>query len=127
ALRAMGLQEAIAAPLGYGSVIAVITYLSVIVGELVPKNLALRHSEAIACWVAPMMWAFSRFARPAVWLLDASTRLVFRIFGQGTVKESQITDEEIAMLIAEAEASGVLETHEREMIAGVMRLGDRTV
>lgn len=127
ALREMGLQEAIAAPLGYGSVIAVITYLSVILGELVPKNIALRNSEAIACWVAPAIAAFSRIARPAVWLLDNSTRLVFRIFGQGTAKESQITDEEIAMLIAEAEASGVLETHEREMIAGVMRLGDRTV
>ncbi|HRN83648.1 MAG TPA: hemolysin family protein [Hyphomicrobium sp.] len=127
ALREAGFQDAIAAPLGYGSVIAVITYLSVIIGELVPKNLALRRPEAIACWVAPMMSTVARIARPAVWLLDTSTRLVFRLFGQTTVKDSQITDEEIAMLIAEAEASGVLETHEREMIAGVMRLGDRTV
>lgn len=127
ALREAGFQDAVAAPLGYGSVIAVITYLSVIIGELVPKNLALKHSEAIACWVAPIMATFSRIARPFVWLLDTSTRLVFRVFGVSTVKESQITDEEIAMLIAEAEASGVLETHEREMISGVMRLGDRTV
>ena len=127
ALREAGFQDAIAAPLGYGSVIAVITYLSVIIGELVPKNLALRKPEAIACWVAPIMWTVARVARPAVWLLDTSTRLVFRLFGQTTAKESHITDEEIAMLIAEAEAAGVLETHEREMIAGVMRLGDRTV
>lgn len=127
ALREAGFQDAIAAPLGYGSVIAVITYLSVIIGELVPKNLALRHPEAIACWVAPIMSAFSSIARPFVWLLDNSTRLVFRIFGQTAPKDSQITDEEISMLIAEAEASGVLETPEREMITGVMRLGDRTV
>lgn len=127
ALRDMGLQDAIAAPLGYGSVIAVITYLSVIAGELVPKNLALRHPESIACRVAPMMSAFSRIARPAVWLLDTSTRLVFSVFGQSTNNETQVTDEEITMLVAEAEASGVLETHEREMISGVMRLADRTV
>lgn len=127
ALREAGLPESVSTPLGYGSVIAVITYLSVIVGELVPKNIALRNPEAIACWVAPAMDTFSRFARPAVWLLDASTRLVFRLIGQTTVKQSQVTDEEISVLIAEAEAAGVLERPEREMISGVMRLGDRVV
>ncbi len=127
ALRDMGLSEAAAAALGYGSVIAIITYLSVIVGELVPKNLALRNADSIACMVAPAMTAFSRIARPAVWLLDASTRLVFRLLGQAETSESQVSDEEIAILISEAEAAGVLETPEREMISGVMRLADRTV
>lgn len=127
ALGEAGLPESAAAPLGYGSVIAAITYLSVIVGELVPKNLALRNAEVISCYVAPAMTAFSRAARPAVWLFDASTRLVFRLLGQPAASASQVTDEEIAVLIAEAEAAGVLETHEREMIAGVMRLGDRSV
>ncbi len=127
ALRGAGLSETAAAALGYGSVIAVITYLSVIVGELVPKNLALRNADTIACLVAPAMTAFSRMARPAVWLLDASTRLVFRLLGQAETSESHVSDEEIAILISEAEAAGVLETHEREMISGVMRLADRTV
>lgn len=127
ALREAGLSERAAAPLGYGFVIAVITYLSVIVGELVPKNVALRDAERIACIVAPAMTAFARIASPAVGLLDASTRLVFRAFGQTTASESQVSDEEIAILISEAEAAGVLETPEREMISGVMRLGDRTV
>lgn len=127
ALRDMGMSERVATPLGYGTVIAVITYLSVIIGELVPKNIALRNSERIACIVAPAMTAFSRIARPAVWLLDKSTRLVFRVFGQAESSESQVSDEEIAMVISEAEAAGVLETHEREMISGVMRLADRTV
>jgi putative hemolysin len=127
ALRNAGLSEAIATPLGYGTVIAVITYLSVIFGELVPKNIALRNAEAIACAVAPAMSTFSSAARPAVWLLDNSTRLVFRLFGQQEVNENQVSDEEISILIAEAEAAGVLETHEREMISGVMRLSDRTV
>jgi putative hemolysin len=127
ALRDVGLSETASAVIGYGSVIAIITYLSVIVGELVPKNLALRNADNIACMVAPAMTAFSRIARPAVWLLDTSTRLVFRLFGQAETSESQVSDEEIAILISEAEASGVLETHEREMISGVMRLADRTV
>lgn len=127
ALREAGLPDAVAAPLGYGTVIAVITYLSVIIGELVPKNIALRNAERIACAVAPAMAAFSSLARPAVWLLDTSTRLVFRVFGQKEANESQVSDEEISIVIAEAEAAGVLESHEREMISGVMRLGDRTV
>lgn len=127
ALRDAGLPDAVAAPLGYGSVIAIITYLSVIIGELVPKNIALRNAERIACAVAPAMAAFSSLARPAVWLLDTSTRLVFRVFGQKEAGESRVSDEEISIVIAEAEAAGVLETHEREMISGVMRLGDRTV
>jgi len=127
ALREAGLSPTLAASLGYGAVIAIITYLSVIVGELVPKNVALRNAESIACKVAPAMTAFSRIARPAVWLLDTSTRLVFRLFGQAEQSESQVSDEEIAMLILEAEAAGVLESHEREMISGVMRLADRTV
>jgi putative hemolysin len=127
ALREYGLSDTAATYLGYGSVIAIITYLSVIVGELVPKNFALRNAEVIACAVAPAMSAFSRIARPFVWLLDASTRLVFRLLGQSETSESQVSDEEISMVIMEAEAAGVLESHEREMISGVMRLADRTV
>lgn len=127
ALREAGFRETAAASIGYGSVIAVITYLSVIIGELVPKNIALRNAERIACRIAPAMTAFSRIASPAVSLLDASTRLVFRLFGQAETSESRVSDEEIAILIAEAEAAGVLEKPEREMISGVMRLADRTV
>ena len=59
-----------------------ITYLSLIVGELVPKNLALRNAESIACAVAPLMTTLSRVAAPAVWLLDVSTKAVFRLLGQ---------------------------------------------
>lgn len=127
ALKGLGVPETIAGPVGYGLVIAVVTYLSVIVGELVPKNLALRNAEGIACSVAPAMTLFSKIAAPAVLLLDASTRLVFRIFGQSTQSENRVTDEEIRAIIAEAETAGVIETGERQMIAGVMRLADRAV
>lgn len=126
-LSSLGVPQTMAGPLGYALVIVVITYLSVIVGELVPKNLALRNAEGIACSVAPAMTLFSRFAAPAVWLLDASTRMVFRLFGQSTESETRVTDEEIRTMIAEAESAGVLEKGEREMISGVMRLADRAV
>lgn len=126
-LRRSGLSEAAAETLGYGAVIVVITYLSVIIGELVPKTLALRNAEKIACAVAPLMSAFARIAAPAVWLLDTSTRLFFRLLGQTTESANRVTDEEIKTLIAEAETAGVLESGEREMISGVMRFADRAV
>ncbi|GBU18165.1 MULTISPECIES: hemolysin family protein [Methylobacterium] len=123
----LGLGKGVAETLGYGLVIGVITYLSVIIGELVPKHLALRNPEAVACLVAPGMRLISRIALPAVWLLDASTRAVFRLIGQETASASAVTEEEIRTLVAEAETAGVIETGERQMIAGVLRLGDRAV
>lgn len=126
-LAASGMPRAIADPVGYGAVLLIVTYVSVIVGELVPKSFALRNPEVVACAVAPSMVAFSKVAGPAVWLLDASTRLVFRVLGQTPESESRVSDEEIRTLIAEAEAAGVIEKGERSMIAGVMRLADRTV
>lgn len=125
--RELGLSPAAANVVGYGIVIVVITYLSVIIGELVPKNLALRNAERIACMVAPFMTAVARGAKPAVWLLDASTRLVFRLMRQTAESEHRVTDEEIRALILEAESAGVLESGERELISGVMRLADRAV
>jgi putative hemolysin len=122
-----GVPERAAEPLGYGLVIGSITYLSVVVGELVPKHLALKNAEGIACAVAPLMALISRIGAPVVWLLDASTRLIFRLLGQSTESDSAVTEEEIKTIMAEAETAGVIETDERKMIAGVMRLGDRAV
>jgi putative hemolysin len=122
-----GMPERAAEPLGYGLVIGIITYLSVVVGELVPKHLALKNAEGIACAVAPLMAQISRIGAPVVWLLDASTKLIFRLFSQGTESGSAVTEEEIKTIMAEAETAGVIETDERKMIAGVMRLGDRAV
>jgi putative hemolysin len=126
-LLAEGVPAWAAEPLGYGLVIGLITFLSIVVGELVPKQLALRNPEAIACMMAPAMALISRLAAPVVWLLDASTQLIFRLFGQGQQPESAVTEEEIKTLVAEAETAGVIETDERRMISGVLRLGDRAV
>lgn len=126
-LEGWGTPTPVAEPLAYALVIGAITYLSVIVGELVPKHLALKNPEGIACAVAPAMRVVSRFAAPLVWLLDASTRLIFRLFGVRAESDSPVTDQDIKTLMAEAETAGVIETDERKMISGVMRLADRAV
>lgn len=126
-LADLGVPPSVAQPLGYVSVIAAITYLSLVIGELVPKNLALRHPETIACAVAPVMAWLSRAAAPFVYVLDRSTRLAFRLIGHKPQAEESVTAEEIKSLVAEAESAGVLETDERHMISGVLRLGDRAV
>jgi putative hemolysin len=120
-----GAPTPVAEPLAYVLVIGAITYLSVVIGELVPKNIALRDPERIACVLAPPMNIVSRLAGPAVSLLDASTRAVFGLFGYKAGPASGVTEEEIKTLVAEAESAGVIETGERRMIAGVLRLGDR--
>ena len=127
ALAGVGIGPWLAEPLGYGLVIGAITYLSVVIGELVPKHLALKNAEGIACAVAPLMAFLSRIAGPLVWLLDASTKLVFRLFGNSLEPASAVTEEEIKSIMAEAETAGVIETGERRMISGVLRLGDRAV
>lgn len=113
--------------IGLGSVVAFITYLSLIIGELVPKQVALRNPERIACLVAPAMSLIDRVAAPVVWLLDRSGRLVLALLGQSRQRQDTVTTAEIHSMIAEAESAGVLEPEARDMIAGVMRLGDRPV
>ncbi len=126
-LAAAGLPESVASPLGVGSVVAAITYGSLIVGELVPKQIALRNPEAVASRVAPFMRGLSIVAAPIVWFLDISGRFVLGLLGQSGESDAKVTDEEITSLIAEAESHGVVESDERKMIAGVMRLADRSV
>lgn len=125
--EAMGMAPNYAEPLGFSLVVAAITYVSLIIGELVPKQLALKNPEIIACRVAPIMNVLSRIAGPFVWLLDGSGRLLIGLLGLKESSEAMVTDEEIRSLIAEAESAGVIESGERDMIAGVMRLGDRPV
>lgn len=125
ALEARGLSPALADGLGVGAVVVAITYLSLIVGELVPKQVALRDPERVAARVAPTMELLARLARPVVWFLDVSGKAVLRLLGQHGEREERLTEEEVKTVIAEAETAGVLESEERDMISGVMRLADR--
>ncbi|THV22922.1 hemolysin family protein [Peteryoungia ipomoeae] len=121
-----GLSASMANGLGVGSVVVAITYLSLIVGELVPKQIALRAPEAVAAKVAPGMKLLSRVALPLVILLNGSGKLVLALLGQSGSSDEKITDEEVRTVIAEAHSAGVIEAEEQEMISGVMRLADRT-
>ncbi|MCO5131841.1 MAG: hemolysin family protein [Xanthobacteraceae bacterium] len=126
-LMELGLGKGLADTLGFGMVVGAITYASLIVGELVPKQIALRDPEAVAVKVAPAMTGLARIASPLVWLLDVSGRLLLRLLGQGGGRGGTVTEDEIRSLVREAESAGVLEPGEKEMIAGVMRLGDQPV
>ncbi|NLS01084.1 HlyC/CorC family transporter [Rhizobium sp. P38BS-XIX] len=124
-LATQGLSTAAADALGVGSVVVAITYLSLIIGELVPKQIALRAPETVASKVAPSMIFLSRAAAPLVWLLDFSGRLVLRALGQSGKASDGVSDEEIRTVLAEAHSAGVIATEESAMISGVMRLADR--
>jgi putative hemolysin len=124
-LMQQGLTESMAETLGYGAVIGGITYLSLIVGELVPKQIALTNPERIACLVAPAMTLLAKISAPIVWFLSKSGKIILTLLGRKGDREQTVTDAEIHSMIAEAESAGVIEPEERDMIAGVMRLGDR--
>ena len=123
----LGLDAETALAAGFAVVIALTTYASLIVGELVPKQFALRAPERIAMIVAPMMYWLSRIAAPLVWLLDTSSALVFRLLGLKRESEERVTAEELHLIVAEASKSGVIEESERAIISGVVRLADRPV
>ncbi len=125
-LPRLGVPASIADELGVGLVVVAITYLSLIVGELVPKQIALSNPEGIAARVAPAMQILSRAALPLVWLLDRSGRLVLALLGQSGKRDTTVSDEEIRLVISEAAGAGVMEPAETEMIAGVMRIADRS-
>lgn len=126
-LEGMGVPDAYAEFVGIGLVVVLITYLSVVIGELVPKQIALRNPERFAVMVAPAMTWVEKIASPAIALLDVSGRMIMRLFRLNQSAEDRVSDDEIRSLIAEAESAGVIEPEERQLIAGVMRLGDRSV
>jgi putative hemolysin len=112
---------------GFAVTIVVTTYVSLIVGELVPKQFALRSPEPIAAIAAvPMDW-FARATAPIGWLLDRTSALIFRLLGLKRETDKHVTAEELHLIVAEASRSGVIEESERAIISGVVRLADRPV
>jgi putative hemolysin len=125
-LVARGVDSELANTLGVGGVVVVLTYLSLIVGELVPKQLALKNPEGFAIRMAPAMTLLSKVASPLVWFLDRSGRVILWAMGQGDSDKVGVTEEEVRSLLSEAHHGGVIESEERDMISGVMRLADRS-
>ena len=108
-------------------VVLAITFLTLIIGELVPKQIALQHAERLAAAFAPSMRALAWVAAPLVHLLSLSTHLVLRLFGIKPSAETSVTEEEVKLMIEQGTQEGVFEPTEQEMVERVFRLGDRTV
>lgn len=108
-------------------VVAAITYCSLIIGELVPKRLALTHPETIAGWVAGPMRGISRAASPLVWLLTGSTNVVLRVLGLREPAEKHLTEDEIRAIVSEGVATGVLGVTEEALVQRVFRMSDQRV
>ncbi|MEZ4565334.1 MAG: hemolysin family protein [Thermomicrobiales bacterium] len=108
-------------------VVGLVTYLSLVVGELVPKRLALQSPERLAAIVAPPMTVLSRVASPIVRLLGVSSEAILRVLGVRQAEDVPVTEEEIAILLQEGTAAGVFTPGEHELLEGVFDLGDRDV
>ena len=126
-LVAIGVPAAYAPIAGFVLVIAITTYLSLVVGELVPKQIALRAAEPIAIVAAAPMVLVARITAPFVWALDRSSNLILRAFGLHHGGDQDVTAEELHMIFAEATRSGVIEEDERALMSGIMRLAERPV
>ncbi|MDX2265944.1 MAG: hemolysin family protein [Hyphomicrobiales bacterium] len=108
-------------------VVTAITFLSVVIGELVPKRLALRAPETLAMFAAGPLWGLSIVFTPVVRVLDGSAHLIMRLFGFTPQEKSRVTEAEVKAVIAEGVESGAIDATEHDMIQRIIRLGDRDV
>ena len=108
-------------------IIIIVTFLSIIFGELIPKRIGLLRSEKIAKAVAGPMKFFSRLFHPFVWLLNKTSNIFFRVFNIKRIKDDAVTEEEIKTLITEGTEAGTIDEAEQEIIERVFHLGDRNI
>jgi putative hemolysin len=108
-------------------VVFVVTYFSIVIGELVPKRIGQVSAERIACYVARPMQILAIFTKPFVHLLSSSTRTFMRIFGFNNIQGQQVTEEDIHAILDEGSSSGVLEQQEHAMVRNVLRLEERNI
>jgi len=126
-LAVVGIDPETAETLGFGLVIVVTTFVSLVIGELVPKQFALRSPEPIAALMSRPMIVLSKVTAPFVWLLDRTSAAIFRALGLNRENKNHVTAEELHLVVAEAQTAGVLEESERAIISGIVRLADRPV
>lgn len=108
-------------------VVVVVTYVSIVVGELVPKRIGQVSAETIACAVAPLMTVLARLTKPFVLLLSSSTHWLMRLFRLDRATEQAVTEEDIQAILAEGSTSGVIEKHEHTLVKNVLRLDERSI
>ncbi|HEY4366757.1 MAG TPA: hemolysin family protein [Steroidobacteraceae bacterium] len=113
--------------LAFGIVVVIVTYVSLIVGELVPKRVAMSHAETIAIWVAPIMRVFAKSMAPFVWLLRSTVNAILRVLPLSSSPQGAVTEDDVRALVAEGTHSGVFLASERRLLEGVLALADRKV
>jgi putative hemolysin len=114
--------------IAFPSVVIVVTFFSLVIGELVPKRIGMHNPERIASSLAPLMNGISKIVSPLIWLLSGTTDAILRIFGiDSHSEEVQVTEEEVKELIAQGTNSGTIEELEQDMMERVLLLGDRSV
>ena len=126
-LAALGIPADWAGQAGFALVIALTTYFSLVIGELVPKQVALRVAVPISLAMARPMALLAKIAAPLVWLLDTSSGVLIRLLGVQPAGQSAVTAEELHMLFAEATRTGVIESEQHQMLSSVVRLAQRPV
>ena len=126
-LELLGLKPETAHTIGFGLVIVLTTYVSLVIGEIVPKQIALRSPEPIAVVLSRPMRVLSKIVAPFVWVLEHSSALILGLLGMNRESKNHVTAEELHLVVAEAQTAGVLEEDERAMISGIVRLADRPV
>ena len=126
-LRELPFLARFAEEIAFTLVVIAITFASLILGELVPKQIALRDPERFAIVVSRPMALLSRWSYPAIWLLARTSHLVLRLLGRHEAVEQSVTEEEVKAVVAESVDSGALESEERHMIERVLRLADKPV
>lgn len=107
--------------------VIIITYFSVVIGELVPKRLAMRSPETIALIIAPAMTLLAKLTSPLVWLLSSSSNLLLLIFGMHRQKETSVTNEEIKIMMQQGAEEGVFHESEQQIVANVLKLDEQRV
>ncbi len=126
-LAAWGVPAEYAEQAGFALVIVLTTYFSLVVGELVPKQVALRAAMPIALWASRPMALLAKVAAPIVWILDSSSALIIRLLGVRPAGQGSVTSEELHMIFNEATHSGVIEAGQSQILAGVVKLAERPV
>ncbi|WP_271079136.1 hemolysin family protein [Aurantiacibacter sp. MUD61] len=126
-LEGFGLDPDTAYNLGFALMIGLTTFGSLVIGELVPKQLALRAAVPIAIIMARPMDLLARVAAPFVWLLDTTSNLLLSLLRVRHKGDHRLTAEELQMIFADATRTGVIEEQERAILSGIMRLQDRAV
>jgi putative hemolysin len=126
-LETLGMAQPVAGYTATGFVVLVITYFSIVVGELVPKRIGQSYPETFARLVARPIHVLAVATKPFVWLLSASTRGLLRAMGVKETKGTPVTEEEIHAMLVEGTSAGVIESHEHTMVRNVFRLDDRQI